>query len=85
MTLYRQLLARENENNPIRVGVIGAGQMGFGMISQIAAIPGMSVVGISDIHVEAAQKAADAYNANATKKKKFYYLMTLKKLFILIL
>lgn len=28
MTLYRQLLARENENNPIRVGVIGAGQMG---------------------------------------------------------
>lgn len=54
MTLYRQLLARENENNPIRVGVIGAGQMGFGMISQIAAIPGMSVVGISDIHVEAA-------------------------------
>lgn len=26
MTLYRQLLARENENNPIRVGVIGAGQ-----------------------------------------------------------
>lgn len=55
------------------------------MISQIAAIPGMSVVGISDIHVEAAQKAADAYNATATKKKKFYYLMTLKKLFILIL
>ncbi|EAF3072908.1 NAD(P)-dependent oxidoreductase [Listeria monocytogenes] len=70
MTLYRQLLARENENNPIRVGVIGAGQMGFGMISQIAAIPGMSVVGISDIHVEAAQKAADAYNATATKKEK---------------
>ncbi|HHQ1002771.1 TPA: hypothetical protein ACSKM4_003065, partial [Listeria innocua] len=24
MTLYRQLLAREKENNPIRVGVIGA-------------------------------------------------------------
>ncbi len=70
MTLYRQLLARENENNPIRVGVIGAGQMGFGMISQIAAIPGMSVVGISDIHVEAAQKAADAYNATANQKKK---------------
>ncbi|MBC2279329.1 NAD(P)-dependent oxidoreductase [Listeria welshimeri] len=70
MTLYRQLLAREKENNPIRVGVIGAGQMGFGMISQIAAIPGMSVVGISDIHVEAAKKAAYAYNASATKKEK---------------
>ncbi|MBC2298116.1 NAD(P)-dependent oxidoreductase [Listeria welshimeri] len=70
MTLYRQLLAREKENNPIRVGVIGAGQMGFGMISQIAAIPGMSVVGISDIHVEAAKKAADAYNDSATKKEK---------------
>ncbi|MBF2639325.1 NAD(P)-dependent oxidoreductase [Listeria welshimeri] len=70
MTLYRQLLAREKENNPIRVGVIGAGQMGFGMISQIAAIPGMSVVGISDIHVEVAKKAGDAYNASATKKEK---------------
>lgn len=68
MTLYRQLLEREENDNPIKVGVIGAGQMGTGMIAQIATIPGMCVTGISDIHVDAAQRAATAYNASAKKK-----------------
>lgn len=68
MTIYKQLLEREENNNPIKVGVIGAGQMGAGMIAQIATIPGMSVTGISDINLAAAQKAADAYNASAEKK-----------------
>lgn len=68
MTIYTQLLEREEKNNPIKVGVIGAGQMGAGMIAQIATIPGMCVTGISDINLQAAQKAADAYNASAAKK-----------------
>jgi predicted homoserine dehydrogenase-like protein len=68
MTLYAKLLERQKQGNPIRVGVIGAGQMGFGMISQIAQIPGMAVAGISDIHLEAAKRAADAYNFNANTK-----------------
>ncbi|MCI2257285.1 SAF domain-containing protein [Domibacillus sp. PGB-M46] len=53
----------------MKVGVIGAGQMGFGMIGQISRIPGMSVTGISDINVEAAQRAADYYNAQADRKE----------------
>ncbi|WP_255822108.1 SAF domain-containing protein, partial [Domibacillus sp. PGB-M46] len=60
---------REKANQPIKVGVIGAGQMGFGMIGQISRIPGMSVTGISDINVEAAQRAADYYNAQADRKE----------------
>ncbi|GMA09331.1 hypothetical protein GCM10025886_24840 [Tetragenococcus halophilus subsp. flandriensis] len=68
MTMYGELLQREKEGNPIRVGVIGAGQMGFGMVSQIATIPGMIVAGISDINIEAASRAAQAYNASASKK-----------------
>lgn len=68
MTLYGKLLEREEQNNPIKVGVIGAGQMGFGMISQISTIPGMIVAGISDINLDAAKRAADAYNASADKK-----------------
>lgn len=67
MTMYGKLMQREKEGNPIRVGVIGAGQMGFGMVSQIATIPGMIVAGISDINIEAANKAAQAYNASASK------------------
>lgn len=68
MTIYQELLVREKEGNPIRVGVIGAGQMGFGMIAQISSIPGMIVAGISDIQLSNAQKAADAYLASENKK-----------------
>ncbi|WP_129732087.1 NAD(P)H-dependent oxidoreductase [Ectobacillus funiculus] len=69
MSIYQQLLERERANEPIKVGVIGAGQMGFGMIAQISSIPGMAVTGISDINVEAAQRAADYYNSKAAKKE----------------
>ncbi|WP_456318418.1 NAD(P)H-dependent oxidoreductase [Priestia megaterium] len=69
MSIYQQLLERERANEPIKVGVIGAGQMGFGMIGQISRIPGMSVTGISDINVDAAQRAADYYNSQADKKE----------------
>ncbi len=68
MTIYKQLLQREENDNPIRVGVIGAGQMGTGMIAQIATIPGMCVTGISDINLTAAQQAAKDYKASANKK-----------------
>ncbi len=68
MTIYKQLLKREENDNPIRVGVIGAGQMGTGMIAQIATIPGMCVTGISDINLTAAQQAAKDYKACANKK-----------------
>lgn len=69
MTLYGKLLQREKEGNPIRVGVIGAGQMGFGMVSQISTIPGMVIAGISDINIDAADRAAQAYNASASNKE----------------
>lgn len=68
MTLYGKLLEREKNGAPIKVGVIGAGQMGFGMVAQISTIPGMAVTGISDINKDSAQRAADAYNASAEKK-----------------
>jgi predicted homoserine dehydrogenase-like protein len=68
MTIYSKLLQREKEQSPIKVGVIGAGQMGYGMISQISTIPGMAVTGISDIRLENAQRAAAAYNSCAQTK-----------------
>ncbi|URT70654.1 NAD(P)H-dependent oxidoreductase [Cytobacillus firmus] len=68
MSIYQQLLTRERENAPIRVGVIGAGQMGFGMITQISRIPGMIVTGVCDVNTEAARKAADYYNSQSKKR-----------------
>lgn len=68
MTLYSKLLEREAQANPIRVGVIGAGQMGYGMISQISTIPGMVVAGISDINLSNADRAAQAFNQSSKQK-----------------
>ncbi len=68
MSIYTKLLQRERENAPIKVGVIGAGQMGFGMIAQTSKIPGMIVTGICDVNVQAAQRAADFYSSQSARK-----------------
>lgn len=80
MTLYQQLQEREREHNPIRVGVIGAGQMGYGMISQIAGIPGMVVKGISDIKIDNAKRARDAFNANSKKPEEIHVSTDFKEI-----
>ena len=68
MTLYGQLLERQKEQDSIRVGVIGAGQMGRGMVAQISTIPGMIVTGISDLNIDAANAAKDAFNSSSEEK-----------------
>jgi len=39
---------------PIRVGLVGAGQMGRGLVAQISGIPGMAVVAAADMDLERA-------------------------------
>lgn len=52
------LKAREKENNPVRVGIIGAGYMGRGLALQIIRfIPGMDVVAISNRSIDGAKYA----------------------------
>lgn len=63
--LFEELVQREQEGHPIRVGVIGAGQMGTGMIAQISTIPGMCVTGICDIVAERAEEAKRIYLAGS--------------------
>lgn len=84
MTLYGELQLREKTGNPIKVGVIGAGQMGRGMIAQIASIPGMIVTGISDLSLDYAQKAKEAYLVRQKLKMMSLFQQMLKKLFTLI-
>lgn len=53
------LKARQDANNPVRVGMIGAGYMGRGIVNQIANyVPGMELVAIANRTVAA---ALDAY------------------------
>lgn len=49
MELTRKLMLRHENDNPIRVGVIGCGQMGSGLVHSVSNIKGMSVRAIADI------------------------------------
>jgi predicted homoserine dehydrogenase-like protein len=55
--IRRALLHRASEGNPIRVGVIGAGRMGTGVVNQIGTMQGMDVVVIADLITDRAVQA----------------------------
>ncbi len=50
---------RQRENNPLRVGLVGAGAMGRGIAWQISTTIGMVLGFIADIDLNAARRAAD--------------------------
>ncbi len=62
--INKRLLALENEGKPIMASIIGTGQMGRGMVSQMALMKGMRPAIIVDIDVELAKRAYD--NAKIT-------------------
>lgn len=50
MSYVKRLLERERQvGHPVRVGVVGAGQMGSGLIAQIERAKGMEVAAVADI------------------------------------
>lgn len=55
--LKKRLTKLAHEGRVIRVGLVGAGQMGRGLISQIEGMVGMRVVATADIEPENAKKA----------------------------
>ncbi|NKB52502.1 MAG: flagellar biosynthesis protein FlgA [Rhizobiaceae bacterium] len=55
MSLFRQLQKREAADDPIRLGVIGAGKFGTMFLAQAVRLPGVHVVGIADLSVETAR------------------------------
>jgi len=57
-----RLVARQKElGRPIRVGLVGAGQMGLGFIAQVGRIPGMQVTAVADVQPG---RAAEALSKN---------------------
>ncbi|PLS83716.1 MAG: NAD(P)-dependent oxidoreductase [Chloroflexi bacterium] len=57
MGLYEQLAERQRTGKPISVGLVGAGQMGTGLVSQVALMQGMDVTAIADIALDRARQA----------------------------
>jgi predicted homoserine dehydrogenase-like protein len=50
MNLFTKLQQRDSVNNPIRVGIIGAGKFGTMFLAQAIKLPGIHITGISDIN-----------------------------------
>jgi predicted homoserine dehydrogenase-like protein len=61
MTIYRFLLEREKNGNPLRVALVGVGSMGMGITLQIRETPGLCLVAVADIDITKAESAAALY------------------------
>ena len=51
------LAQRAAQGNPIRVGVIGTGKFGGGLVAQVSRMQGMKISAIADINLERARQA----------------------------
>ena len=60
MSLYRRLVARAEAENPIRVGLIGAGKFATMFLAQVPSTPGLHIAAITDLQPEAARRAIAA-------------------------
>lgn len=56
MYIYSSLLKRASANNPVRVGLIGAGKFGSMFLTQVPTTPGLEVSVIADLNPSAAQQ-----------------------------
>ena len=57
MALYTQLLMREAANDPLRVGIVGAGKFGSMYLAQVIRTPGVHLVGIVDLSIGNAKRS----------------------------
>lgn len=57
--LARELEARAGEGSPIRIGLIGCGEMGTDIVTRASLMSGIEVAAISDIRTDNAVKAVD--------------------------
>ncbi len=57
--LARDLIERGKSDKPIRIGLIGCGEMGTDIVARVAHMSGIEIGAISELHPEAAKKAAE--------------------------
>lgn len=57
-TLKERLIERENKEGPFRIGLVGAGQMGTGLMSQMEKMHGLKIMAVADV---LPTRAMDAY------------------------
>lgn len=57
--LARDLYLRGESGKPIRIGLVGSGEMGTDIVSRVAHMPGIEIGAISELNAEAATRAVD--------------------------
>lgn len=62
MFIYDELKSLEKQNRSIKVGLVGAGFMGQGIVEVMESTPGMVVAAIADINIERAAAGFQAVN-----------------------
>lgn len=68
--LARDLVARAETGRPIRIGLIGSGEMGTDIVTRVAHMSGIEIGAICDLNLPAAQKAVDiAFQQNGRHKE----------------
>jgi predicted homoserine dehydrogenase-like protein len=64
--LQRRLAERERANAPVKVGLVGAGQMGLGLAAVLGRMPGMRLVAVADL---VPGRAADAFRHAGVRRE----------------
>jgi predicted homoserine dehydrogenase-like protein len=57
--LAKDLKARGDTGRPIRIGLVGSGEMGTDIVTRVAHMPGIVIGAISELRIPAAGKAVD--------------------------
>ncbi|PSH62304.1 homoserine dehydrogenase, partial [Phyllobacterium brassicacearum] len=57
--LARDMQARADTGRPIRIGLIGSGEMGTDIVTRVAHMPGIEIGAISELNLQGALKAVD--------------------------
>jgi predicted homoserine dehydrogenase-like protein len=60
-----ELAEREKAGNPVKVGLIGAGQMGVDVVAQVTRMKGIEVVAVVDVDIERARRAYEIARTQA--------------------
>ncbi|ASP83068.1 NAD(P)H-dependent oxidoreductase [Sinorhizobium meliloti] len=68
--LARDLIARAETSRPVRIGLIGSGEMGTDIVTRVAHMPGIEIGAICDLNLPSAMKAVDiAYQEEGHHKE----------------
>ncbi len=65
--LAADLAAREAAGNPVRIGIIGAGEMGTDLVTAVAHMPGVEIAAIADRRLSGAPQAIEIAGYDADK------------------